>query len=158
MGRTCCVQKLFCMSKQKQKFMHIMWVSLCENKCFWQRFTCTSVFSYVFVKNLALGFLQGKKRLFCCAVQNTCFGRKRTFTQIECDIYDFMSKSIHASRGMSNWNWNSVQYSMFYPSYTTIINGKAKLFKYQFDVGNLSFMDFPAFTFCKGCEGQPGGW
>ena len=43
-------------------------------------------------------------------------------------------------------------------SYTTIINGKAKLFKYQFDVGNLSFMDFPAFTFCKGCEGRPGGW
>ena len=39
-----------------------------------------------------------------------------------------------------------------------IINGKAKLFKYQFGVGNLSFMDFPAFTFCKGCEGQPGGW
>ena len=38
---------------------------------------------------------------------------------------------------------------MFYPSYTSIINGKAKLFKYQFDVGNLSFMDFPAFTECK---------
>ena len=51
-----------------------------------------------------------------------------------------------------------VQYSMFYPSYTTIINGKAKLFKYQFDVENLSFMDFPAFTECKGCEGRPGGW
>ena len=35
---------------------------------------------------------------------------------------------------------------MFYPSYTAIINGKVKLLKYQFDVGNLSFMDFPAFT------------
>ena len=38
------------------------------------------------------------------------------------------------------------------------LNGKAKLFKYQFDVGNLSFMDFTAFTFCKGCEGRSGGW
>ena len=114
----------------------------------------TSVCVFIIVKNLALGkdlalgILQGKKRLLCCAVKNTCFGIKRTFSQIECDIYDFMSKSIHASKGMSNWNWISVQYSMFYPSYTSIINGKAKLFKYQFDVGNLSFMDFPAFTEC----------
>ena len=50
MGRTYCVQKNFWMSKQKQICVHIMfspcchlWVSWCENKCFWQRFTCTEL-------------------------------------------------------------------------------------------------------------------
>ena len=65
-GRTCCVHKLFWMSKQKQKTIcahnmfwawnfHvlnwqfneqsfvILWVIWCKNKCFWQRFTCTYV-------------------------------------------------------------------------------------------------------------------
>ena len=113
------------------------------------------------MKNLALGILLAKYKGSFVALSKAhvlesreLFHKLNVTFMISCQSLYI----VHASKGMSNWNWISVQYSMFYPSYTTIINGKAKLFKYQFDVGNLSFMDFPAFTFCKGCEGRPGGW
>ena len=66
--RTCCVPKLFWMSKQiknsnlctqhvlqvseltifmnKEQSVVILWVSWCKNKSFWQRFTCTRLFSF----------------------------------------------------------------------------------------------------------------
>ena len=66
--RTCCIPKLFWMSKQiknsnlctqhvlqvseltifmnKEQSVVILWVSWCKNKSFWQRFTCTRLFSF----------------------------------------------------------------------------------------------------------------